>query len=74
MGMHKAFVTCICLCGTFLLAESWQRSRDTNAFFKTLSQNRRIKAAAVHLPGNDEFTVGKLMFVFCSVSICNTCD
>lgn len=53
MGMQEAFITCICLCGTFLLAESWQASWDTNSFFKTLSQSHGIKPAAVHLPGND---------------------
>lgn len=74
LGMQKAFITCICLCGTFLLAESWQASRDTNAFFKTLSRSHGIKPAAVHLPGNDrgptlsdlpnEGRAGKMMFFF----------
>lgn len=75
MGMQKAFITCICLCGTFLLAESWQASRDTNAFFKTLSQSHGTKPAAVHLPGNDrgptlsdlpnEGHAGKIILFFC---------
>lgn len=80
MEMQKAFVTCICLCGTFFLAESWQPSGDTNAFFKTLSQSRGIKAATVHLPGNDGgqndfqnyLLGGRLTFDFCFVSVCIT--
>lgn len=72
MGMQKAFLTCICLCGTFLLTESWRPSQDKNALFKTLSRSHGIKAAAVHLDENNgeqslydsqnEFPAGKLMF------------